>query len=191
MFQLRKAVELLNLIGLKEDLLTQLLDNAALQMAEGSYQQAADLMIQASEMIGQENEKVTNNEFTLTTSALTIKGGESTKGCWDATEGFSVTLPTQASVNLNALYNRGIIDFWYFDKGTETLFVRSTTNRQPKSYFAVVGKVATCDTGEWKHARIELYGENITYSFGKPTFFFKGNVKVRDISLKFNSFSIQ
>lgn len=191
LFQMRKAVELLQKVGLKEDLILQLLDNAALEMAEGSYKQAADLLIQASEMIGQENEKVINNEFVLTTSALQVKGGESTKACWDATEGFSVTLPTQASVNLSAMYSLGTIEFWYLDKGTETLFVRSTTKREPKSYFANVGKIATCDTGEWKHARIELYGENIVYSFGKPTFFFKGNVKVRDISMKFNCFSIQ
>ena len=191
LFQMRKAVELLQKIGLKEDLILQLLDNAALQMAEGSYKQAADLLIQASEMIGQENEKVINNEFVLTTSALQVKGGESTKACWDATEGFSVTLPTQASVNLSAMYSLGTIEFWYLDKGTETLFVRSTTKREPKSYFANVGKIATCDTGEWKHARIELYGENIVYSFGKPTFFFKGNVMIRDISMKFNCFSIQ
>ena len=89
------------------------------------------------------------------------------------------------------MYSLGTIEFWYLDKGTESLFVRSTTKREPKSYFANVGKIATCDTGEWKHARIELYGENIVYGFGKPTFFFKGNVKVRDISMKFNSFSIQ
>lgn len=103
-------------------------------MAEGSYKQAADLLIQASEMIGQENEKVINNEFVLTTSALQVKCGESTKGCWDATEGFSVTLPTQASVNLSAMYSLGTIEFWYLDKGTESLFVRSTTKREPKSY---------------------------------------------------------
>ena len=105
-------------------------------------------------------------------------------------EGFSVTLPIQALVNLNNMYSRGILEFWYLDNGQETLFVRSSTFRQPKLLFTTVGKIATCATGKWKHARMELFGENISYTYGKPTLYFKGNVSVRDLCVKYDCFSI-
>lgn len=191
LFLLRKGAELLKLIGLNEMVLEQKLDEAALKLSTRQYTEASNLMVEANALLEQENGRVLNNEFAIQSAALKVNGEGSAKNGWDATDGFSVSLPTQASVNLNAMYNRGIIEFWYLDKGTETLFVRSTTKREPKSLFANVGKIATCNTGEWKRARIELYGENIVYGLGKPSFYFKGKVKVRDISLKFNCFSVQ
>lgn len=190
LFQLRKAVELLQSIGLNEHSLKKMLDDAALKLSSAQYSGAEQLMTKASALLEQENAKVENNEFTLGATDLKIQGGTKSKDAWDATEGFSVTLPIQALVNLNNMYSRGFLEFWYLDKGLETLFVRSSTLRQPKLLFTTVGKLATCATGKWKHARIELFGENISYAYGKPTLYFKGNVSVRDLSIKYNCFSI-
>ena len=81
--------------------------------------------------------------------------------------------------------------FEYLDKGNESLFIRSSTLREPKEPFKIVSRIRTDNTGEWKSAKVELYKDNIVNGFNMPTFYLKGNVVVRNLSLGYTIYSVK
>ena len=85
----------------------------------------------------------------------------------------------------------GYLYFEYLDNGNEPLFIRSSTTRTPKELFKIVGRIRTDNTGEWKKAKIELYKDNIVNGFNMPTFYMKGNVIVRNLSLGYTIYSVK
>ena len=104
--------------------------------------------------------------------------------------GFSVTLPEALLKKLRSCHYKGYVEFDYLDEGREYLFVRSSTEREPADRFNVVGKLRTDGSGEWKHAKMELYPENILYRDGAPAFYFSDGVRVRDIAVEYEIYNM-
>ena len=100
-------------------------------------------------------------------------------------------MPKELVGQLQRNHYVGYLYFEYLDNGNEPLFIRSSTTRTPKELFKIVGRIRTDNTGEWKKAKIELYKDNIVNGFNMPTFYMKGNVIVRNLSLGYTIYSVK
>lgn len=144
-----------------------LLDNAALDISRGRYSKAKRGLDRAAGKIAALKGLV--REETVVVEGLDRQ----------------VYIDDALAAELGRHHYTGYISFDYLDAGQEFLFVRSATDRKPEDLFSVVGKVRTDGTGEWKHARIRLYDNNIAYRSGEPAFRFSGNVEVRNITVEY------
>ena len=156
-----------------------ILDEAAVRIASGRYGRAEKLL-------GRAEKKLTSlHGFfvpeTVKPDDLEISASGS---------GFSVTLPEALLKKLRSCHYKGYVEFDYLDEGREYLFVRSSTEREPADRFNVVGKLRTDGSGEWKHAKMELYPENIIYRDGAPAFYFSDGVRVRDIAVEYEIYNM-
>jgi len=182
LFRLRKDVHLLDAVGIDVSAFNNALDKAASLISNSSYAEAENLLNETSEDILREKSSLQMQMMRLREPEIDIKGHQ-TASCFKADNTVSITLSPLIIQKLQKFHYSGYIYFEYMDKGHETLFVRSLTKCEPKNMFNVVGSLRTDDTGEWKKAKMELYKENIVYGINRPTFYLKGNVLIRNISL--------
>lgn len=188
LFRLRKDVALLRDAGADVSASVAALDRAALLVSQGRYPVAMGLLARTEGDVAAAKAAMKTEMARLREQDMTVKGKKKA-GAYHATEGVSVSLPTAVVSRLQLNHHTGYLYFEYLDKGVEPLFVRSSTKREPKEPFKVVGSLRTDDTGEWKRAKIELHKGNIVYGINKPTFYFKGNVAIRNISLGYTFYS--
>jgi hypothetical protein len=144
-----------------------LLDNAALDISRGRYSKAKRGLDRAAG-------KIAALKGLVLEEAVVVEGLDR-----------QVYIDDELAAELDRHHYTGYISFDYLDDAQEFLFVRSATDRKPEDLFSVVGKVRTDGTGEWKHARIRLYDNNIAYRPGEPAFRFSGNVEVRNITVEY------
>ena len=71
------------------------------------------------------------------------------------------------------------------------LFLYVHLHSEPKEPFKIVSRIRTDNTGEWKSAKVELYKDNIVNGFNMPTFYLKGNVVVRNLSLGYTIYTVK
>lgn len=187
-FNLRKDVKLLKATKLDVVAYDESLDKVALLISRGNYTEAKRSLIKAENEISRIKSSMHLKMMRLRESELNIDGQKGA-GCYKADNTVSITLSPTIVQDLQKLYYTGFIYFEYLDKGHETLFVRSLTKREPKDRFNVVSSLRTDDTGEWRKAKIELFKENILYGLNRPTFYFKGNVSIRNVSLGYTLYS--
>ena len=117
--------------------------------------------------------------------------GKRKSGGYSAEETLSISLPKELVSKLQMNNYVGYLYFEYLDKGNESLFIRSSTLREPKEPFKIVSRIRTDNTGEWKSAKVELYKDNIVNGFNMPTFYLKGNVVVRNLSLGYTIYTVK
>ena len=189
LFTQRKELEFLYHLGMDVQFIALGLDQAAQLLSHGMYDEAGQLLDQFGQSIAERKASVRSKTVSLTAVDLTIKG-HSEAEVWYTTDGITVTQGLHINLDLNALYNRGIMEFDYWDAPDAMLFVRSSTRKMPKREFDTVGKIVTTGSGTWKQARIMLYGETIDYPYNKPAFYIKGNTKIKNISIQYNLYSI-
>ncbi|WP_294617784.1 glycoside hydrolase family 71/99-like protein [uncultured Bacteroides sp.] len=190
LFQLRKESHFLR--GCKMDVtdFNRSLDKVAMLISEGRYAIATGLLLQLKKDAETARAALKVEMVRLRESEMNIQGKKESKG-YNAGESLSVSLPKPLVSKLQANNYTGYLYFEYLDKGNETLFVRSSTQREPKGKFSTVARMRTDNTGEWKKAKIELYKENIVYGFNKPSFFIKGNVAIRNLSVGYSIYTVK
>ncbi len=191
LFQLRKKARFLEACKLDVSACQSALDRAALLISQGRYPVAKGLLAQMNRDIENAHAALKQQMVRLreTDGQLVLKGKGNAKA-YDASETLNVILPKKLASELQLHNYIGYIYFEYLDEGKETLFIRSSTNKEPKNMFNIVGRIRTDNSGEWKKAKIELYKENIQYKYNLPAFYLKGNVKVRNLSVGYTIYSL-
>lgn len=183
LFRLRKETRFLERTKMDVSMCNSLLDKAALLISQGRYPVAIGLLAHIEDDINTAKSALTAEMIRLRESELTVQGKTSA--------GLTVSLPQELVAKLQGNHYTGYVYFEYLDKGNETLFIRSSTLRQPKDLFGVVSRIRTDNTGKWKKAKIELCKDNIVNGFNKPTFYVKGNVAVRNLSLGYTIYTVK
>ena len=190
LFRLRKEARFLEKSKMDVSGCHRSLDKAALLISQGRYPVAIGLLSQIENDIQTAKATLSTEMVRLREPDLKIQGKRTSKG-YNPEETLSISLPKDLAVKLQTSNYTGYLYFEYLDKGKESLFVRSSTLRTPKEPFKIVSRIRTDDTGEWKKAKVELYKENIVYGFNMPTFYMKGNVAIRNLSLGYNIYTIK
>lgn len=190
LFQLRKEARFLEKLNMDVSACNRSLDRAALLISQGRYPVAIGLMVQIEKDIQQAKSAVKVEMKRLRESDLVIKGTHKSGG-YSAAQTVSISLPKELVAQLQKNHYVGYLYFDYLDKGNEALFIRSSTNRTPKEPFKIVARIRTDHTGEWKRAKVELYKDNIVNGFNMPTFYLKGNVEIRNLSLGYSIYSVK
>ena len=190
LFKLRKESHFLYDCGMDVTMLNESLDKAALLISQGRYPVAYGLLSKLAGDVSAAKSAVENKMLRMQSPELEIKG-RGNGGKYDLKETLSIKLPKSLVSALQMNNHDGYIYFEYLDEGKETFFVRSSTKRELKNDFNVVAKIRTDNTGEWKQAKVRLYKENIVYMLNSPTFYLKGNVKVRNLSLGYNLYTVK
>ena len=190
LFRLRKEAAFLEACRMDVSVLKESLDKAAMLISQGRYPVAYGLLSKLAGDVASAKSVLNTRMMRLRASDLEIKGKN--KGAeYNPEETVTIKLPKQLVSDLQMNNHEGYIYFEYLDKGKETLFVRSATKREPKNLFNTVARIRTDNTGEWKQAKIRLYKENISYMLNSPTFYLKGNVIIRNLSLGYNIYTVK
>lgn len=190
LFQLRKEAHFLEKLNMDVSVCNRSLDKAAYLISQGRYAVAFGLMAQLEKDIQQAKSAVKVEMQRLRESDIVIQG-MSKSGVYSADQTISISLPKELVAKLQKNHYVGYLYFEYLDKGNEALFIRSSTARLPKEPFKVVARIRTNHSGEWKKAKVELYKENIVNGLNKPTFYLKGNVDIRNLSLGYTIYSLK
>ena len=156
-----------------------MLDLAAANIAGGGYGKAEKLLDRAEKGIAGLEDRVLSETVVYDGPEDGYRDGD-----------LKITLPEALVGKLQTHHYAGFLEFDYLDEGREWLFVRSETDRVPAGQFNVVGKVRTDGSDQWKHARIEIFPENIVYRDGTPAFRFSDGVQIRDVSVEYTIFSV-
>lgn len=190
LFNLRKESQFLE--KAKMDVLAcyELLDKAGQLISLEKYSIAIGLLAQVEGQINTAKQVLSTDMVRLRESEMNINGKRKSGG-YNPKETLSISIPKELVSKLEMNHYTGYLYFEYLDKGSETLFVRSSTRREPQEPFKVVSRIRTDDSGKWKTAKIELFKENIVYGFNKPTFYFKGDVMIRNLSIGYNIYTVK
>lgn len=183
LFQLRKEAAFLEQSKQEMSATRRELDHAALLISRADYAPAAALLTQVENNLKELRSAIPTEMKRLRQAELTLSGKQKSDGYNPANQAVTVALPRELVARLQRSHYEGELYFEYLDKGAETLFIRSSTRREPQEPFKIVARLRTDNSGEWKRARIQLYKENIVYGFNMPTFYIKGNVLIRNLSL--------
>lgn len=190
LFRLRKEVCFLEKTKMDVSACQRSLDKAALLISQGRYPVAIGLLSQIENDIKAAKSALTVEMKRLRESDLKVQGKRKSGG-YNAEETLSISLPKELVSKLQMNNYVGYLYFEYLDKGNESLFVRSSTLREPKEPFKIVSRIRTDNTGEWKSAKVELHKDNIVNGFNMPTFYLKGNVIVRNLSLGYSIYTVK
>ena len=191
LFKLRKDMRFLAGCRIDVSAYQTFLDKAAKLISQGRYSIANGLLAQMEAEIAATRNILQQRMIRLRDAEdeLQVSGKGNPQG-YDASETINITLPKLLISELQLKNYIGYLYFEYLDKGNETLFIRSSTYKEPKNRFNIVGRIRTDDTGKWKQAKIELYKENIHYRYNMPAFYIKGPVKVRNLSVGYTIYSL-
>lgn len=190
LFQLRKEARFMEHLKMDFTACHRSLDKVGQLISQGRYPIAIGLMNQIQKDIQQAKSMMKVDMKRLRESDMGIKGKRKSGG-YSAKQNLSISLPKELVGQLQRNHYVGYLYFEYLDNGNELLFIRSSTTRTPKELFKIVGRIRTDNTGEWKKAKIELYKDNIVNGFNMPTFYMKGNVIVRNLSLGYTIYSVK
>ena len=190
LFNLRKEARFLEQSKMDVSGCHRALDKEALLISQGRYPVAIGLLSQIENDIKTAKAALNTEMVRLRESDLNIQGKRKSGG-YSAEETLSLSLPKELVSKLQMNNYTGYLYFEYLDKGSETLFIRSSTLREPKEPFKIVSRIRTDNTGEWKTAKVELYKGNIVYGFNMPSFYLKGNVVVRNLSLGYQIYTVK
>ena len=190
LFRLRKEARFLEKSKMDVSACNRALDKVALLISQGRYPVAIGLLSQIENDIATAKKAITSEMVTLREADLKIQGKRTSEG-YSPEETLSVSLSNELAFKLQMNNYVGYMYFEYLDKGNEALFIRSSTQREPKEPFKIVSRIRTDNTGEWKTAKIELYKDNIVYGFKMPSFYMKGNVMIRNLSLVYNIYTVK
>ena len=182
LFRLRKEARFLEKTKMDVSACQRSLDKAALLISQGRYPVAIGLLSQIENDVKTAKSALAVEMMRLRESDMKIQGAEET---------LSISLPKELVSKLQMNNYVGYLYFEYLDKGNESLFIRSSTQREPKEPFKIVSRIRTDNTGEWKSAKVELYKDNIVNGFNMPTFYLKGNVVVRNLSLGYTIYTVK
>ncbi|GKX29773.1 hypothetical protein SH1V18_22530 [Vallitalea longa] len=112
---------------------------------------------------------------------------------YDVVNGAFMTFSEQLCDKLRDNYYEGYLIFEYYDDDKKSIKVFSATDRTSDlGDFTYVCSISKTGTGMWKQAKIRLYKENIKLDHSAENdsdLVFRGNGKVRNISLDFNIYS--
>lgn len=190
LFNLRKEARFLEQSKMDVSGCHRALDKVALLISQRRYPVAIGLLSQIDNEIKTAKAALKTEMVRLRESDLNIQGKRKSGG-YSAEETLSLSLPKELVSKLQMNHYTGYLYFEYLDKGSEMLFIRSSTLREPKEPFKIVSRIRTDNTGEWKTAKVELYKENIVYGFNMPSFYLKGNVVVRNLSLGYQIYTVK
>ena len=190
LFRLRKETRFLEKSKMDVSACYRSLDKAALLISQGRYPVAIGLLSQIENDIKTAKSALSVEMKRLRESDMKIQGKRKSGG-YTAEETLSISLPKELVSKLQMNNYVGYLYFEYLDKGNEALFIRSSTLREPKEPFKIVSRIRTDNTGEWKRAKVELYKDNIVNGFNMPTFYLKGNVVIRNLSLGYNIYTVK
>ena len=184
LFSLRKTAYFLTM--LKADVQSQqaVLDQAALNISAGKYREAEAQLHQLQEQFNERMKGIKQETLTLSEFDVDIKHKQNDAEA--GVEEFSITLPVKATVLFQQHYFKAYLEFDYLDRGQEFVHIGCKTNRVPKESYNTVAHFRTDDSKTWKHAKIELFKENLSFPYNKPFLFFKGRSKFRNISMVFS-----
>ena len=76
----------------------------------------------------------------------------------------------------------------------ELLKLQGKYNNELKNLKKLKSKIMSnivANMGEWKSAKVELYKDNIMNGFNMPTFYLKGNVVIRNLSLGYTIYTVK
>lgn len=191
LFRLRKEARFLHDCGMDVSACQAALDKAALLISQGRYAVAGGLLSRLAEDVSSARTALYTRMLRLRETDLELKGQRTDARTWNPRETLSVSLPVSLVSDLRRNNHRGYLYFEYLDRGQEVLFVRSSTKREPKNLFPTVARIRTDNTGVWKKAKVELYRDNIIYMAAAPTFYFKGNVPLRNLSLGYEMYNVK
>lgn len=190
LFRLRKDARFLEGCKLDVSACMAALDKAAMLISQGRYPVANGLLAQMEAEVKMARESLRKDMVRLHEgNGLVVEGKGNSKG-YDPTETLNIRLPKKLTSDLQLNNYVGYLYFEYLDEGKETLFVRSSTQKEPKNLFNTVARIRTDNSGRWKQAKIELYKDNIQYRYNMPAFYVKGKVKVRNISVGYTVYSL-
>ncbi len=190
LFRLRKEARFLEKTKMDVSACQRSLDKAALLISQGRYPVAIGLLSQIENDVKTAKSALAVEMMRLRESDMKIQGKRKSGG-YSAEETLSISLPKELVSKLQMNNYVGYLYFEYLDKGNESLFIRSSTLREPKEPFKIVSRIRTDNTGEWKSAKVELYKDNIVNGFNMPTFYLKGNVVVRNLSLGYTIYTVK
>lgn len=190
LFRLRKEARFLTNSKMDASGCHQALDKVALLISQRRYPVAIGLLSQIDNDVKTAKASLAVEMKRLRESDLKIQGKRKSGG-YNPTETVSIAFPKELVSQLQMNNHVGYLYFEYLDKGKETLFIRSSTIREPKEPFKIVSRIRTDDTGEWKSAKVELYKDNIVYGFNMPTFYLKGNVIIRNLSVGYTIYTVK
>ena len=190
LFRLRKKARSLERSRMDLTACNLALDKVGLLISKGRYPVAIGLLARIGEDIEKAQDILKVEMIRLRESDMQIKGTKQSEG-YNPKETLSISLDKGLVSKLQMNNYTGYLYFEYLDKGHETLFVRSSTHREPKDLFIVVSHIRTDNTCKWKKAKIELYKANIIYGFNRPTFYIKGNVMIRNLSLGYYVYTLK
>lgn len=190
LFRLRKEARFLTNSKMDASGCHQALDKVALLISQRRYPVAIGLLSQIDNDVKTAKASLAVEMKRLRESDLKIQGKRKSGG-YNPTETVSIAFPKELVSQLQMNNHVGYLYFEYLDKGKETLFIRSSTLREPKEPFKIVSRIRTDDTGEWKSAKVELYKDNIVYGFNMPTFYLKGNVIIRNLSVGYTIYTVK
>ena len=189
-FRLRKEARFLEKAKMDVSGCNRALDKAALLISQGRYPIAIGLLLQIENDVKIAKSALNTEMVRLRESERKIQGKRKLGG-YNPKETISISVSKELVSKLQMNNYVGYLYFEYLDKGNESLFVRSSTLREPKELFNIVSRIRTDNTGKWKTAKIELYKENIVYGFNRPTFYIKGDVVIRNLSLGYTIYTIK
>jgi hypothetical protein len=190
LFKLRKEAKFLKSSNMDIAECNNMLDRAALLISQGRYPVALGLLSKISDDITSAKSTLAVESLRLREADLIIKGKQKSGG-YSTDETLSIALPKELVSKLRLNNYTGYLYFEYLDNGNETLYVRSSTNREPKDPFKIVAKIRTDNSGTWKTAKVELFRDNIIIGLNSPTFYMKGNVTVKNLSLGYNIYTVK
>lgn len=189
LFQLRKEARFLEKSKRNVSACHRSLDKVALLISQGRYPVAIGLLSQIENEIKMAKSALKVERMRLRESDMKIQGKRKSGG-YNPNETLSISLDKELVSKLQMNNYEGYLYFEYLDLGNnESLFVRSSTPREPKEPFKIVARIRTNNTGEWKSAKVELFKDNIVYGFNMPTFYIKGNVIIRNLSLGYTIYT--
>lgn len=190
LFNLRKEARLLEQLKMDVSGCNRALDKVALLISQGRYPVAIGLLSQVDNDIKKAKAVISTEMLRVRESELQIQGNKKSGG-YHPELPMSISLPKELVSKLQMNHYTGYLYFEYLDKGNEALFIRSSTLRTPKEPFKIVSRIRTDNSGEWKTAKVELYKDNIVYGFNMPTFYLKGNVIIRNLSLGYHIYTVK
>ena len=190
LFRLRKEARFLEKSKMDVSGCIRALDKVALLISQRRYPVAIGLLSQIDNDVKGAKASLTVEMKRLRESELNIQGKRKSGG-YNLSESLSIGFPKELVSQLQMNNYVGYLYFEYLDRGKETFFIRSSTSREPAEPFRIVSRIRTDDTGEWKSAKVELYKDNIVYGFNKPTFYLKGNVIIRNLSVGYTIYTVK
>ena len=147
LFRLRKEARFLEKTKMDVSACQRSLDKAALLISQGRYPVAIGLLSQIENDVKTAKSALAVEMMRLRESDMKIQGKRKSGG-YSAEETLSISLPKELVSKLQMNNYVGYLYFEYLDKGNESLFIRSSTQREPKEPFKIVSRIRTDNTGE-------------------------------------------